>query len=72
MKKIQGAFLKWAFAIIYNNLINFKSNKIILDSELRFHLSDLIMTCTESLVFLQMKIMEGDNIRRQYLSNMLP
>ena len=74
MQKVQGAVLKGAFAIreVTNNLITLKSNKYISGKELRLQLSNPITICTESLTFLGMANLEGDNIRRQYLSKILP
>ena len=74
VQKIQGAVLKRAFAIceVINTLTNIKNNKDISGIELRLHLSNVIKICTESLTFLGMTNLEGDNIRRQYLSKTLP
>ena len=74
VQKVQGAVLKGAFAIceVTNTLINLKNNKDISGKELRLQLSNVIKICTESLTFLGMANLEGDNIRRQYLSKILP
>ena len=70
VQKVQGAVLKGAFAIceVTNTLINLKNNKDISGKELRLQLSNVIKICTESLTFLGMANLEGDSIRRQYLS----
>ena len=57
VKKIPLGVLKGAF--------------VLCERELRRQFSDLIKTCTESLVFLGMANMKVDNIRRQYLSNQI-
>ena len=64
VKKIQWAVLKGAFALceVSNILIDLKNNKDISNRDLRLQLSDLIKTCTESLVFLGIANVEGDNI----------
>ena len=74
VQKVQGAVLKGAFAIfeVTNTLINLKNNKDISGKELRLQLSNVIKICIESLTFLGMANLEGDNIRRQYLSKILP
>ena len=74
MHKVQGAVVKGAFPIceVTNTLINLKHNKSISDKELRLKLSNVIKICTENLAFLGMANLEGDNIRRQYLSKILP
>ena len=66
--------LKEAFPIceVTNNLINLKNKKDILRKELRLQLSNVINICTESFTFLGIPNLEGDNIRRQYLSKILP
>lgn len=73
VKKIPLGVLKGAFVLceISNILINLRNKKDISDRELRRQFSDLIKTCTESLVFLGMANMKVDNIRRQYLSNQI-
>ena len=55
-----------------NNLINLKNSKDISGKEPRLQLSNIIKICTESLIFLGMANLEWDNIRRQYLSKILP
>ena len=67
-QKVQGKVLKGAFAIceVINTLINLKNNKDISGKELRFQLSNAIKICTESLTFVGMTNLEGNNIRRQY------
>ena len=74
VQKVQGAVLKGLFAIceVTKNLINLKNNKDIPGKELKFQLSNIIKICTESLTFLGKENLEGDNIRRQYLSKILP
>ena len=74
VEKVQEAVLKGAFAIceVTNNLINLKRNRDILGKNLRLQLSNVINICTESLTFPGMANLEGDNIRRQYLSKILP
>ena len=74
VQKVQGAVLKGSFAIceVTNNLINIKNSKDISGKELRLQLSNVINICTESLTFLRMTNLEGDNIRRPYLSKILP
>ena len=74
VQKVQGAVLRGTFAIyeVINNLINLKNNKDISGKELRLQLSNIIKTCTESLSFLGLTNLEGDNIRRQYLFKILP
>ena len=74
VQKVQGAVLKGAFAIgeDTNTLINLKNNKDISSNKLRLQLSNLIKIFTESLTFLGIANFEGDNIRRQYLSKILP
>ena len=74
VQKVQGTVLKGAFAIceVTNALINLKNNKDHSGKELRLQLSNVIKICTESLTFLGMANLEGDNIRRQYLSKILP
>ena len=74
VQKVQAAVLKGAFAIceVTNNLINLKNNKDISGKELRLQLSNVIKICTESLTFLGIANLEGDSIRRQYLSKILP
>ena len=54
VQKVQGVFLKGAFAIceVTNTLINLKNNKDISDKELKLQLSNVIKICTESLNFL--------------------
>ena len=66
--------LKGAFDIceVTNNLINLKNSKVISSRELTLQLFNVIKICTESLTFLEMACMEGDNIKRQYLSKILP
>ena len=74
VQKVQGVVLKGASAIceVTNALINLKNNKDISGNELRFQLSNMIKICTESLASLLMANLEGDNIRRQYLSKNVP
>ena len=74
VQKVQGAVLKGAFAIceFTNNIINLKNNKDIAGNELRLQLSNFIKIGTESLTFLGMANLEGDSIRTQYLSKILP
>ena len=74
MQKVQGAVLKGAFAIceVTNKLINLKNNKDSLGKELRLQLSNVIKICIESLTFLEIANLEGDNIRTQYLSKIVP
>ena len=74
VQKVQGEVLKGAFAICEatNILINLKNNKDILGNELRLQLSNVIKICTESLIFLGEVNLEKDNLRRQYLSKILP
>ena len=74
VQKVQGGVLKGAFAIceVTNDLINLKTNKDISGKELRLQLSNVIKICTESLTFLGVADLEGDSIRRQYLSKILP
>ena len=69
-----GTVLKGAFAIceVTNDLINLKNNTDISGKELRLQLSNVIKICAENLTFLGMANLEGDNIRRQYLSKILP
>ena len=69
VQKVQGAVLKGAFAIceVTKNLINLKNNKDISGKGLRFQLLNVIKICTESLTFLGITNLEGDNIKRQYL-----
>ena len=73
VKKIQGAVPKSVFVIceFSNKVINLKNNKYIFDRELKLHPSNLIKTCTESLVLKVMGNMEKDDIRIQYLSKLL-
>ena len=73
VQKVQGTFLKGAFAIceVTNTLINLKNNKDISGKELGLQLSNVIKICTESLTFLGMANLEGGNIRRQYISKIL-
>ena len=59
-------------ADIANKVNKIKNNKDISIKELRLQLSNVIKICTESLTFLGMANLEGDNIRRQYLSKVLP
>ena len=74
VQKVQEAVLKRAFAIYEaaNNFINLKNNNDILGEELRLQLSDIIKIYTETLTFLGVAHLAGDNIRRQYLSKILP
>ena len=74
VQKVKGEVLKGAFAIceVTNTLIKLKNNKDISGKELRLQLSNVIKICTKSLTFLGMANVEGDNIRRQYLPNVLP
>ena len=74
VQKVHGEILKGATAIceVTNNLINLKTNKDISDKGLRLKLFNITKICTESLTFLGMTNLEGDNIRRQYLSKILP
>ena len=74
VQKGQGEILKGAIAIceVTNNLINLKTNKDISDKGLRLKLFNVTKICTESLTFLGMTNLKGDNIRRQYLSKILP
>ena len=74
VQKVQGAVLKGAFAIfeVTNTLINLKNNKDISGKKLRLQLSNVIIICTESLTSLGMANLEGDHIRREYLSKILP
>ena len=74
MQKVQEVVLKGAFAIckVTNTLINLKNNKNISVKELRLQLFNIIKICIESLTFLGMTNLEGDNIRRQHLSKILP
>ena len=74
MQNVQGAVLKGAFSIseVTNTPINLKNNKNISGKELRLQWSNVIKICAESLTFLGMTNLEGDNIKRQYLSKMLP
>ena len=74
VQKVWGSILKRALTIceVPNNLINLKNNKDILDKELGLQLFNAIKICTESLTFLGMATPEGDNIRRKYLSRILP
>ena len=73
-QKVQGVVLNGAFTIceVTNTPIHLKNNKDISGKELRLQWSNVIKTCTESLTFLGMTNLEGFNIRRQYLSKMLP
>ena len=73
VKKIQGAVPKSVFVIceVLNKVINLKNNKYIFDRELKLQLSNLIKTCTESLVLKVMENMEEGNIQIQYLSKLL-
>ena len=73
VQKVQGGLLKGAFSIceITKILINPKNNKEISRKELRLQLCNIIKICTESLTFLGMVNLEGDNISRQYLSKIL-
>ena len=48
---------------VTKNLINLKNNNDIPDKQVSGHLSNVIMICTESLVFLGMVNKERDNIR---------
>ena len=61
MQKVKGAVLKGAFAICE-----------VTNKELRLQLSSIIEICTESLTFLGTANLEEDNIRRQFLSTILP
>ena len=74
VQKVQGVVLKGAFAIceVENNLINLKNNKEISVKDLRLQLSNVIRIYIESVTFLGIANLEGDNIRRQYLSKILP
>ena len=74
VQKVHGEILKGATAIceVTNNLINLKTNKDISDKGLRLKLFNVTKICTESLTFLGVANLEGDNIRRQYLSKILP
>ena len=74
VQNVQEAVLKRAFAICEatNNFINLKNNKDISGEELRLQLTDIIKIYAESLTFLGVANLEGDNIRRQYLSKILP
>ena len=74
MQKVQDVVLKGAFAIckVTNTLISLKNNKNISGKELRLQLFNVIKICIERLTFLGMTNLEGDNIRRQYLSKILP
>ena len=54
-----------------HNLINLKNNKGISGKVLRHQFSNAIKICAESLTFLGMANLEGDNIRRQYFSKSL-
>ena len=74
VQKVQGAVFKAAFTIyeVTNNLISIKNNKDISGKELRLQLSNVIKICTESLTLLEMANLEGDSIRRQYVSEILP
>ena len=74
VQKVQGVVLKGAFTIceVTNTLINLKNNKEISGKELRLQVSNVIKICIESLTFLGMANLVGDNIRRQYLSKILP
>ena len=65
----QGAF---AIYELSNKVVNLKNNKYISDRKLKLQLSDLIKTCTESLVSQVMGNMEEDNIGMQYLSKLWP
>ena len=57
---------------VTNNLLNLRHNKNISGKELSLQLSNVIKICPESLTFLEIANLEGDNIRRQYLSKILP
>ena len=74
VQKVQWAVLKVAFVIceVTNTLINLKNNKDMSGKELKLQLSNIIKICTKSLTFLGMANLEGHNIRRQYLSKVLP
>ena len=63
VQKVQGAVLKGAFSIceVTNTLINLKNNKGISGKELGLQLFNVIKICTESLTFLGMANLEGDN-----------
>ena len=67
VQKVQGGS-----SGVTNTLINLKNNKEISGKELKLQLSNVIKVCTVSLAFLGMANLEGDNIRRQYSSKILP
>ena len=71
-KRVQGTVLKGAFVTseVLNKHLFYKS-KSVPGKELRIHLSGLIKSCEESLVFVAMTSMERENTRRHYLSNIL-
>ena len=66
-KKSKGQFFKGYFEIyeVKNTLINLKNNKDISRKEVKLQLSNVIEICTDSLIFLGIENLEGDNIRRQ-------
>lgn len=72
VQKVQVAVVKGAFAIceVPNDLINFRNNINISGKQSRLQLSNVIGT--ESPTFLGTANTEGHNIRRQYLSKILP
>ena len=74
VQKVQGTVLKGVFSIceVRNNLINLKKNKNISGKELSLQLPNVVNICTESLTFPGMENLEGNNIKRQYLSIILP
>ena len=74
VQNVQGAVLSGAFPIceVINTLINIKNSKDIPGKVLRLQLSNVIKICTDSLTFVGIANLEGENIRRQYLSKILP
>ena len=72
VQKVWRAVLKGAFAICEFTLTNLNKNKGISSKELRLQLSNVIKICAESLTFLGMTNLQEHNIRRQYLSKLLP
>ena len=74
VQKVQGAVPKGAFAIceVTNTLINLKNNKDISGKELRIQLSNVIKICTESLTFLGMANLEGDNTYQKFYHQSCP
>ena len=74
VQKVQGEVVKGRFAIceVTNNLMNLRNDKDISGKQLRLQLFNVIEICTDSPTFLGTVNTEGDSIRTQYLSKILP